>query len=192
MRQWTLLQLIALGISTLSGDAMSRLLRSVPPLSLLAGFLLAGFLLGGLAVADANVERLLAGETAPSGVVFEVLEDDEVALAWALPAVKASAERLRARFPGLPVAVVTHGQEQFGLLSIEASGPLTSIIHSEAETLGGSKIDLHVCGAHAGWYGHGAEDFPDFVDVTPSGPALLNDYRALGYEVIRLEAPAEP
>lgn len=149
------------------------------------------FLLAGTALADTEVERLLASDRAPSGVVFEILEDDEVALAWALPEVERSAERLRARFPELPIAVVTHGQEQFGLLAIEASGPFGSI-HSEAQALSNSDVELHVCGAHAGWYGHDVDDFPDYVDVAPSGPALLNDYRALDYEVIRLEPPSDP
>jgi hypothetical protein len=136
-------------------------------------------------LADPAIERLLAAESAPEGVVFEVIEGDEDALDRVLPAAKRHATALRERFPGLPVAVVTHGQEQFGLLSIESSGPLASI-HAEARALGDADIGLHVCGAHAGWYGHGPEDFPDYVDVAPSGPARLNDYRALGYEVIRL------
>jgi hypothetical protein len=29
-----------------------------------------------------------------------------------------------------------------------------------------------------------AEDFPDYVDVAPSGPAQINQYRELGYVVI--------
>jgi len=149
------------------------------------------FLLAGAAVADADVERLLASETAPSGVVFEILEDDDVALAWALPEVERAAELLRARFPELPIAVVTHGQEQFGLLAVEASGHF-GFIHNRARALDSSGIDVHVCGAHAGWYGHDAADFPDYVDVAPSGPALLNDYRALGYAVVRLEPPSAP
>lgn len=143
------------------------------------------FLFAWPALSDPEVERLLAAESAPSGVVFEVIEGDEDALDRVLPAAKQHAARLRERFPGLPVAVVTHGQEQFALLSNEASGSLASI-HAEARTLGDADIGLHVCGAHAGWYGHGPEDFPDYVDVAASGPALINDYRALGYEVIRL------
>lgn len=140
------------------------------------------------AFAGSEVERLLASDTAPAGVVFEVVEEDDDALAWALPEVNRLAERLRAHFPGLPVAVVTHGLEQFGLLSIESSGSL-AVVHDEARSLTESQIDLHACGVHASWYGHGPEDFPDYVDLAASGPALLNDYRSLGYDVIRLEQP---
>jgi intracellular sulfur oxidation DsrE/DsrF family protein len=147
--------------------------------------LVALLLLSWPALSDPEIERLLAAESVPAGVVFEVIEGDEDALDRVLPAAKRQAARLRERFPGLPVAVVTHGQEQFALLSNEASGPLASI-HTEARTLGEADIGLHVCGAHASWYGHSPEDFPDYVDVAASGPALINDYRALGYEVIRL------
>jgi hypothetical protein len=94
--------------------------------------------------------------------------------------------RLRDRFPGLPIAVVTHGREQFGLLASEAAGPLAGI-HAQARDLVGLDVDLHVCGVHAGWYGHGPEDFPSYVDVSASGPAQINAYEDLGYEVVRLQ-----
>lgn len=144
--------------------------------------------LAGEARAASQLEELLASDTAPNRVVFEILDDDETGLSRALPEVQRQAELLRARFPGLPIAVVTHGQEQFGLLTVEASGPRASI-HTEAQALAVAEVDLHVCGAHASWYGHDAQDFPEYVDVAPSGPALLIDYRALGYDLIRLRVP---
>ena len=137
--------------------------------------------------ADPEVERLLAGDEMPVGVVFEIVEDEEEALDWALPRVRDYSRRLRERFPGLPIAVVSHGSEQFALLSSGADGELSGI-HDEARRLRDDDIDLHVCGAHAGWYGHVSEDFPSYVDVSPSGPAQINDYANLGYEVIRLQS----
>ncbi len=122
------------------------------------------------------------------GSVLRSLEEDEYALGWALPLVQRNAERLRAQFPELPIAVVSHGLEQFGLLTSERLGPL-STIHLEARDLVGVGVDVHVCGAHASQYGHAPEGFPDYVDVAASGPALLNDYRSLGFEVIRVEQP---
>ena len=136
--------------------------------------------------ADPEVEQLLAADEAPVGVVFEIVEGAEDALAWALPRVRGHTERLRERFPDLPVAVVTHGTEQFALLSREVEGELGGI-HDEARGLIDADIDLHVCGAHAGWYGHEPEDFPSYVDVSPSGPAQINDYRNLGFQVIELQ-----
>jgi intracellular sulfur oxidation DsrE/DsrF family protein len=154
----------------------------------LVTFIVMSALMPGSAVAQPQIERLLNQPSEPAGVVFEVLEEDDDALTWALPLIQQLAERLRARFPELPITVVTHGLEQFGLLAAEGQGPLAGL-HNEAQELVGSQIDLHVCGAHASWYGHVAEDFPDYVDVAASGPALINDFRALGYEVIRLREP---
>ncbi|MCB1801973.1 MAG: DsrE family protein [Gammaproteobacteria bacterium] len=153
------------------------------PASLFTGLLLtlATFLVAANA---AGLERLLAADQAPDGVVIEIVEGETAALEWALPRVREIATRLRARFPGLPIVVVSHGQEQFGLLKSERE-PLAPI-HAQAKSLIDDDIGLHVCGAHAGWYGHTEADFADFVDVSPSGPAQINDYVALGYTRIRL------
>jgi intracellular sulfur oxidation DsrE/DsrF family protein len=45
-------------------------------------------------------------------------------------------------------------------------------------------VPLHVCETHANWYGVTAEDFPDYVNVAPSGPAQLAAYREMGYDLI--------
>jgi intracellular sulfur oxidation DsrE/DsrF family protein len=150
--------------------------------------LLVMLLIPGSAAAQPQIEALLNQTSEPAGVVFEVLEEDEDALTWALPLVQQLAERLRARFPELPIAVVTHGREQFGLLTANKEGRLAGI-HNEAQDLTAAQVDLHVCGVHASWDGHVPEDFPAYIDVAASGPALINDYRALGYEVVRLQEP---
>jgi intracellular sulfur oxidation DsrE/DsrF family protein len=131
------------------------------------------------------VEQLLTLKEAPPGVAFEIVESGDDDLSWALPLVTAHSERLRARFPGLPIAVVTHGSEQFGLLSNQIEEPYDQI-HADAKGLRADNIDLHICGAHAGWYGNTAADFPDYVDVADSGPAQLRDYENFGYQVILL------
>lgn len=142
----------------------------------------------GLALADPDVDRLLKADETPAGVVFEIVEGEEDALRWALPEVERLSARLRERFPGLPIAVVTHGREQFGLLANEAEGPLASI-HDKAQEIQDEGIDLHVCGVHAGWDGYTPEDFPAYVDVAASGPAQIRDYRNLGFELIEIQAP---
>lgn len=144
--------------------------------------------LTSLALADAEVDRLLEADEEPVGVVFEILEDDDDALGWALPKVARLSAQLRKRFPELPIAVVTHGREQFGLLADEAEG-LMAPIHDDAQQLRTEGIDLHVCGVHAGWDGYTPEDFPAYVDVSPSGPAQIRDYRNLGFELIVLQGP---
>jgi intracellular sulfur oxidation DsrE/DsrF family protein len=139
-----------------------------------------------MTLADTQVDHLLLTDVEPDGVVFEILEDDGDALGWALPLVTRLSIQLRERFPDLSIAVVTHGREQFALLSGEADG-LLSAIHDDARQFESADIDLHVCGVHAGWDGYTPEDFPDYVDVSASGPAQINDYRSLGYEVIMLQ-----
>lgn len=135
------------------------------------------------ATPEAEIERVLAMQEAPSGVVFEVVSGDPDALTRIVPRVSAYSERLRARFPGLPVAVVTHGSEQFSLLASEADS--YSELHAQVRSLSGEQnIDVHVCGTHASWRDKHPEDFPDYVDVAVAAPAKVNDYRALGYIVI--------
>ncbi|MEW8046159.1 MAG: hypothetical protein AB2805_06695, partial [Candidatus Thiodiazotropha sp.] len=80
-------------------------------------FLILLLSLSSLSMADAQVDRLLEADEAPVGVVFEVIEDDDDALGWALPKIARLSAQLRKRFPELPIAVVSHGREQFGLLA---------------------------------------------------------------------------
>lgn len=130
-----------------------------------------------------EVDRLLANEEPPSGVVFEIVESDDDALDWALPLVTRLAEQLRNRFPGLSIAVVSHGKEQFALLSdADDTAP-----HQGAQRLQADGIDVHVCAIHASWYGHTPEDFPGFIDVAASGPAQIAAYEQLGFEIIHLQ-----
>lgn len=137
------------------------------------------------AFAADEVEALLSAREAPAGVVFEIVSGDMEALGRLLPGLRADIGRLRARFPGLPVAVVSHGQEQFALTSRHRTKEPE--LHAIAESMvTGEDVDLHVCGAHAGWFGLDPEDFPDYVDVSASGPAQINDYRALDYVLITL------
>ena len=46
-------------------------------------------------------------------------------------------ERLRARFPDLPVAVMTHGSEQFSLLASEQDS--YSDLHAQVRALSGEE-----------------------------------------------------
>jgi intracellular sulfur oxidation DsrE/DsrF family protein len=136
--------------------------------------------------ATATVGDLLARTVAPAGLVFEVVDRDPGALAFALPWVKDAAQRLRARHPGVPMALVTHGQEMFALQS--ATRERSAAIHGIAESLSRDEgISVHVCETHAGWRGVAAEDFPPYVDVAPSGPAQIRSYEALDY--VRVVVP---
>jgi len=132
-----------------------------------------------------EIDDILAGETAPPGIVFEIVSGDHDLLRDLLPAIQNNIHRLHKRFPGLDIAIVTHGEEQFALTTNNQNNDPK--LHSIAETLvDDQQVSLHVCGTYAEWNGISPEEFPEFVDVAAAGPAQINDYRALGYIVITL------
>ncbi|WP_018145413.1 MULTISPECIES: DsrE family protein [unclassified Thioalkalivibrio] len=144
---------------------------------------------------SAAVLELLERDKLPEGVVFEIIENDRAALSALLPEIRASVARLRERDPDYPVAVVSHGAEQFTLTRREATQHPS--LHDEVEALVRDEgVNVAVCGTFAGWRGLDAEAFADFVEVADRAPDRLDDYRELGFEVIRLrpsllDAPPE-
>jgi intracellular sulfur oxidation DsrE/DsrF family protein len=133
-----------------------------------------------------TMDEAMALETAPPGIVFEIVTGDNDGLKWALSAVKNNIRKLRERFKDLEIAVVTHGSEQFALTTDNQKNYQES--HKVVQDLVSDKnVNLHVCGTFAGWRGKSEEDFPEYVDVSPAGPAQINDYRNLGYLVIVID-----
>ena len=139
----------------------------------------------GLAQANDAVEELLAQAEPPDGVVFEIVEADEDALEALLPQVRTAIEKIRARFPDTEFAVVSHGREEFALQS-QYQGEHAEI-HQQVQSLVADDVPVHVCETHAGWYGVSAEDFPDYVNVAPTGPGQVRLYEELGYELIVID-----
>ena len=136
-------------------------------------------------MAGANSFEWLMKETeAPPGVVIEIIGEREL-LRTLLPEIAQKIQKLRERFPGIPVAIVSHGAEQFLMTSANAAkAPDT---HKQLQSLvENDKVDFHVCGTHASWFDVLPEDFPDYVDVAPTGPAQIRHYEDLGYELIVL------
>jgi intracellular sulfur oxidation DsrE/DsrF family protein len=157
-------------------------MKALKPLVLLFSLFIVAVPLPGLA---ASVDELLAGKEAPYGVVFEIVSGDEDLLRELLPVVKRDIERLRERFPKLPIAIVSHGNEQFALTTgNQQREPALQDLASELVT--GQEVSLHVCNAYASMFGIAAEDFPDYVNVSAHGPEQIKDYRALDYRVITL------
>jgi len=134
------------------------------------------------AFANETVESLLARAEAPHGVVFEIVEGDEDALETLLPRVREAIESIRARFPATEFAVVSHGREEFALQSKYQQEHAE--IHQQVLSLVADDVPLHVCENHAGFYGVSAEDFPDYVNVAPTGPGQIRLYQELGYDLI--------
>ena len=134
------------------------------------------------------VERILKEKNPPFGVVFEIVEGSESDLEWAIAEVKKYSDQLRKRFPDIGIAVVSHGSEQFGLMKSEAKE--LKEVHTTVKSLvQDDSIPVHVCGTHASWYGKKADDFPDYVTVSPAGPTEIANYEDMGYEKIVLEEP---
>jgi len=148
-------------------------------------------ILWGSAFADTaqDVDALIARKEAPPGVVFEIAQNRETALELAVPQVKQYAARLRARFPQLKIALVTHGREEFALLK-DKGEQYRSIQSGVRELVKDQDVAVHVCGTHASWFEKYPEDFPDYVDVAPSGPVQIRNYRELGYVLVVLR-PAQ-
>jgi intracellular sulfur oxidation DsrE/DsrF family protein len=135
-----------------------------------------------------TVDTLLEKTTAPAGVVFEVVQGNRDALEWAIPLIGKDASRLRERFPGLAIAVVTHGAEQFALT--RDNRERSSVTHAGVmDLVQDQDIPVHVCGTHASWFDIMPEDFPEYIDVPPSGPAQIRAYRDLGYELVLVRKP---
>ena len=149
---------------------------------------LIGLLLIGPAAQAANqetIERLLAQDEAPFGVVFEIVERDTDALQWAIPAINRYVRQLRKRFPDIGLAVVSHGQEEFALMKSRQAD--NAEVHRVVQSLVADDVPVHVCGTLASWRGKNADDFPDYVDVTPAGPTEIRNYEAMGYILIELK-----
>ncbi len=137
------------------------------------------------AQANDDLEQLLAQPEAPDGVVFEIVESDDDALQELLPRVRQAIEQIRARFPQTEFAVVSHGREEFALQTEYQAE--YSQIHQQVQSLVSEDVPVHVCETHAGWYGVTAEDFPEYVNVSPTGPGQIRLYQELGYELIVVE-----
>jgi len=136
----------------------------------------------GTVLANEDVEALLVRTEPPHGVVFEIVEADETALEELLPLVRDAIKQIRSKFPETEFAVVSHGREEFALQTRYQSE--NSEIHQQVQSLVAADVPVHVCETHAGWYGVTAEDFPDYVDVAPTGPGQVQLYQELGYELI--------
>jgi len=131
-----------------------------------------------------KINEILQLKDEPMGIVFEIVTGQKDGLEWALPMVKKQIGQLKARFPELDIAIVTHGREQFALQNQKKQS--NKKVHGITQQLAGEDIQLHVCGTHAEWRGVSEEDFPEYIDVAVTGPAQINDYVAIGYILIKI------
>ena len=129
---------------------------------------------------DDKVDSLLNMTKKPDGVVFEIVGSDPDLLQTAIPRINEFAKKLRARFAGVDVAVVSHGREQFALQKKYRDG--NKKVHDAVERLSRDEnVPVHICQTFAAWNGVDPEDFPDYVTVSATGPQQIRDYMELGY-----------
>jgi len=126
-----------------------------------------------------TIDRLLANDTPPPGVVFDIDEWDNEALQWAIPLVRGYVDRLRARFPGLDMVVVSHGDEEFALMKY--AEPDFGSLHRQVEALVADQVPVHVCAGHAVMSGYSENGFIDSVDKVSAGVETVAEYRRRGF-----------
>lgn len=135
-----------------------------------------------------DFEEVMQRNEAPDGIVFEIVSGEADYLRQAIPAVQTQIKQLRQRFPGLPIAVVTHGKEQFALTR-DKQKKYAGVHQGIQSLVKDSNVPVHVCGTYAGWHDVDETEFPDYVDVAAAGPVQINDYRELGYLLIKVKRP---
>lgn len=131
------------------------------------------------ATSNVEIEQILQSNDPPPGIVFEIIEDDPDDMEEVIHETTRLIERLSKRFPHMEFAVVSHGPELFALQ--EENQSEYPELHQTIRSLKSKDVPTHVCETFAGWSGVMAEQFPDYVDVTPVGPVQIKNYQELGY-----------
>lgn len=133
-----------------------------------------------------QVAEILTYDETPDGVVFELIGNGGGDyLRDGLAKIEAFKMQLRKQFPGIDIAVVSHGAEQFGLTTKNIDQNKGA--HTSAKRLIDADIPVHICETHASWYDVTAEDFPDYISPTPQGPVQIRLYEELGYILVVID-----
>lgn len=151
---------------------------SVPLLCLMTIF-------SSIALAE-TVDDVLSYKDVPGGVVFEIVSSDRNKLKEILPKVRSDMKRLRIHFPDMPIAVVSHGQEQFALTTDNQDEYKET--HSAVKILLADKnVTFQICGTYASMHNVSEDEFPEYVDVVPHGPLQIKNYIEVGYVRIKVD-----
>jgi len=137
---------------------------------------------------DVQVKDILASSEPPVGVVFEVAGFEDNGFDWAAPVLKSYAKQLRAKFPGIKLAVVSHGLEQFQLT--QENRQEHAVTHNKVRSLvKESGIEVHVCGNFASMMDVGRDEFVDFVKVAGRAPLQIEEFKQVGYKLVIVKNP---
>jgi intracellular sulfur oxidation DsrE/DsrF family protein len=133
-----------------------------------------------------DIHAMVTAKIPPSGVVFIIHDYSDDSMEWVTPRLLRYVDLLRVRYHHLPLSVISHGDEILALTS--AQSRLYPRVHKDIQKLVNDyDVEFHVCGAFAAQNGLTDGDFPPYIDVVPSGPAMIVDYRMLGFELIDLD-----
>jgi intracellular sulfur oxidation DsrE/DsrF family protein len=132
-----------------------------------------------------EINRILkAGQ--PDGIVFLVMDYDVEAYLWVLPRLQHYVRIMREVWPQIHLVILSHGDEIISLL--EKNEPEYRSFHDNIRRLIATyDVDFQVCGAYAALSGIDESEFADFVDVVPSAPSQIKDYRQMDYKIVSLE-----
>ncbi len=134
-----------------------------------------------------SVTKIIQSNEVPDGVVFELMSWDKNTWQWASPMIYSLRNQLKAKYPEIDVAVVSHGAEQFQLTKDKVLEQAKAI--AQLSELVEDGVSLHVCGTHSSWRDVPNSSYIDITDVTPSGPAQINNYINIGYKHVMLQSP---
>ena len=138
------------------------------------------FSLAATASDKEEVDRILALEKAPVGVMFELIgRENGKYLPEGLKKVEAYKIKLKKKFPSIKVAIVTHGAEQFELTKDNAINQ--SKTHNIVKRITSENIPVHVCSNHASWRGKTEKDFPNYVIAKSGAGDQMREYQDQGY-----------
>jgi intracellular sulfur oxidation DsrE/DsrF family protein len=129
-----------------------------------------------------QVAKWIESQQPPLGVVFELLSREPHFIEKRTPYIETQIVALKQAFAELDIVIVSHGRELNALTLTQQTQPYMQTF----ENLSRQGVNIHVCEVVAARLNKTADDFPRFIDVTPSGTAQLNDYKQLGYSVIRV------
>lgn len=132
-----------------------------------------------------EVDKILALEKAPVGVLFELMgRENGKYLPEGLKKVEAYENQLKSKFSDIKVAVVTHGAEQFEL-TIE-NAEKQSKTHDIVKRITAENVPVHVCSNHASWRGKSEKDFPDYVLASSGAGNQMREYQDQGYILVTI------
>lgn len=143
-----------------------------------------------MADAEADIAFLVNAKQPPTGVVFEVVEGDAQVWESVAGQIGDFIARLKQASPTMKFAVVSHGREEFALLSENQTQQPR--LHAAIKNLVAQNVPVQVCGTHAGWQDKTRKDFPAYVDVVDAGPAQILQYQRQGYALVRVRPASKP